>query len=92
MFTKPHRLPLNLDSVSQRFDGLVIRSGLPPIRLHNLRHVAATLALAAGVPMKVVFDQLGHASLAITADLNDRSGHIRVSPLIRRDAFRMSEP
>ena len=27
---------------------------LPPIRLHDLRHCAATLALAAGTDMKVI--------------------------------------
>lgn len=47
---------------------LVARSGLPPIRLHDLRHVAATLDLAAGVPLKAVSEQLGHASLQLTAD------------------------
>jgi Phage integrase family len=41
---------------------------LPPIRLHDLRHTAASLALQAGVPMKVVSEQLGHSSLGITAD------------------------
>jgi len=43
-------------------------AGLPPIRLHDLRHTAASLALQAGVPLKVVSEQLGHSSLAITAD------------------------
>ena len=43
-------------------------AGLPPIRLHDLRHTAASLALQAGVPMKVVSEQLGHSSLGITAD------------------------
>ena len=37
-------------------------SGLPPIRLHDLRHGAATMALAAGVDMKVVQHMLRHAS------------------------------
>jgi hypothetical protein len=37
-------------------------------RTHDLRHTAASLALQAGVPMKVVSEQLGHSSLAITAD------------------------
>ncbi len=41
---------------------------LPPIRLHDLRHLAATLALAAGVEMKVVSAMLRHKTLAITAD------------------------
>ncbi len=39
-----------------------------PIRLHDLRHGAATLALAAGVDMKVIQEMLGHSCLAITAD------------------------
>jgi integrase len=41
---------------------------LPRIRLYDLRHTAATLALAAGVPAKVVSEQLGHASVAFTLD------------------------
>ena len=43
-------------------------AGLPPIRLHDLRHTSASLALAAGVPMKVVSELLGHSSTVITAD------------------------
>jgi integrase len=41
---------------------------LPPIRLHDLRHFAATLALTAGVDMKVVSQMLRHKTLSITAD------------------------
>ena len=40
-----------------------------PIRLHDVRHSAATHFLAAGVEMKVVSEILGHATTAITADL-----------------------
>jgi integrase len=39
---------------------------LPMIRLHDLRHTHATLLLAAGVPVKVVSERLGHASVTIT--------------------------
>jgi integrase len=38
------------------------------IRLYDLRHTAATLALEEGVPPKVVSEQLGHASAAFTLD------------------------
>jgi len=69
VFTKEDGSPLNPDTVSQRFERLVARSGLPPIRLHDLRHLAASLALAAGVPMKVVSEQLGHSSIQITSDI-----------------------
>jgi Phage integrase family len=41
---------------------------MPPIRLHDLRHGAATLALAAGVDLRVVQDMLGHCSIVLTAD------------------------
>ena len=39
------------------------------MRLYDLRHTAATLALSAGVPAKVVSEQLGHASSAFTLDV-----------------------
>ncbi len=69
VFTKEDGTPLNPDSVSQRFDRLVVRHALPPVRLHDLRHGAATLALAAGADLKVVSYELGHASIQITQDL-----------------------
>jgi hypothetical protein len=40
------------------------------LRLYDLRHTAATLALKAGVPPRVVAEQLGHASAAFTLDFN----------------------
>jgi integrase len=45
-------------------------STLLPIRLHDLRHFAATLAqsLLAGEDIKVVQEQLGHSSVVLTAD------------------------
>ncbi len=39
------------------------------IRVHDLRHTYASLALQRGVPLLVVSRQLGHSSIAITADL-----------------------
>lgn len=44
------------------------RAGLPPIRLHDLRHGAATLSLAAGNDLKTVRTMLGHSSIVLTAD------------------------
>jgi integrase len=46
----------------------VLAADLPIIRLHDLRHSHATLALAAGVHPKVVQERLGHANIAITLD------------------------
>ena len=43
--------------------------GLPKIRLHDLRHGAATLMFAAGANAKTVSERLGHASTAFTMDV-----------------------
>ena len=69
VFTHEDGRALTPDGVSQRFDRLLLRHELPPIRLHDLRHVAATLALTAGVDIKVVSEQLGHSTTQITRDI-----------------------
>jgi integrase len=48
---------------------LLARAGLPAIRVHDLRHTAATLLLGKGINPKIVSELLGHASVAITLDL-----------------------
>ena len=58
--------PIHPDVLTQAFDRLVISSGQPVIRLHDLRHTHATLMLKAGVPVKVVSERLGHANVAFT--------------------------
>jgi hypothetical protein len=59
---------LHQAAVTGTFEQIAYLAGLPPIRLHDLRHFAATLALAAGVDIKVVQEQLGHSSRAVTSD------------------------
>jgi integrase len=53
-------------SVSQTFEALVRSSGLPAIRLHDLRHSHASIALQAGVSVKVISERLGHEDPAFT--------------------------
>src|SRR3954447_18522175 len=48
------------------FQALAAAAKLPPIRLHDLRHGAASLMLAAGVPAKVVQETLGHSTITLT--------------------------
>ena len=60
--------PINADCLAKHFKSLLRLAGLPTVRLYDLRHTAATLALAAGIPPKVVSEQLGHASAAFTLD------------------------
>jgi len=68
VFTRPNGDPMAPDWLSRYFRQLNDASGLPPIRLHDLRHGAASLALAAGADLKVVQDMLGHSSIVLTAD------------------------
>lgn len=58
--------PINPNNFTWRFNRLVKKAGLPHIRLHDLRHTHATLALQAGVHPKVVQERLGHSSIAVT--------------------------
>ena len=48
-------------------------AGLAPLRIHDMRHTAASLAIKAGADVKVVQRMLGHASAAMTLD---RYGHL----------------
>jgi integrase len=57
------------DTFSERFDRLVANAGLPRIRLHDARHTCASALLAAGEPVKVVQELLGHASPTITLEV-----------------------
>ena len=61
--------PVHPDSFSQTFERTVRRLGLPKIRLHDLRHTHASIGLAAGVPVKLMSERLGHATAAFTQDV-----------------------
>ena len=69
VFSHPDGSPLNPSSVTHTFSKAAARAGLPQLRLHDLRHIHATLLLKAGVHPKIVSERLGHASVAITLDI-----------------------
>lgn len=68
IFTDAVGRPLVGADVTHAFQDLLAAAGLPRIPFHGLRHSAATAMLAAGVPLKVVSDQLGHSTIVVTAD------------------------
>jgi integrase len=74
VFTTEDGRVLHPQRVTQVFKRLVSEAGLPPIRLHDLRHTAATLALTAGIHPKVVSERLGHATIGITLDTYSHVG------------------
>ena len=60
--------PLKQQTVKREFRRLFGMAGLRPIRLYDLRHTAASLGVAAGVPVKAISEQLGHASISFTLE------------------------
>jgi integrase len=68
VFTHPDGSPLSPPFLTSTFVALVAEINLPPVRLHDLRHGAATLMLLAGMELKTIADQLGHSSVVLTAD------------------------
>jgi integrase len=68
VFAHPDGRPLHPERVSRWFAQAVERTGAPHIRLHDLRHLHATLALEAGVAPRILADRLGHSSTAVTTD------------------------
>jgi integrase len=58
--------PYHPDTISGWFDARVAQVDVPRIRLHDCRHTAASLMLAAGTPVKVVSELLGHANVVVT--------------------------
>jgi hypothetical protein len=47
---------------------LLARAGLPPMRLHDLRHSTATLLPSKGVHPRIVMETLGHSQISLTMD------------------------
>ncbi len=64
------------DYVSKHFATLTASARLPRITLHQGRHTAASLALEAGLDIKIVSEQMGHSTTRITQDLYQ---HVRRS-------------
>ncbi len=68
-------------TVRRAFYGIIRVAGLGHLRIHDLRHTAATLMLRAGVNPKVVSERLGHATVSITLDT-----YSHVLPDMQREA------
>ena len=66
---RPNGLPVSPERVTSGFKQMARDAGLPVIKLHEARHTAATLGLEAGLDVKIVSVQLGHANTRITHDL-----------------------
>lgn len=58
--------PILQHNLRMAFHRIIERSGLPRIRLHDLRHTHATLLLQRGVHPKVVQERIGHSDITLT--------------------------
>jgi integrase len=81
VFTSVAGTPIAPSNLTGLWHAFCADIGLGRIRLHALRHTAATLLLTHGVPPAVISKTLGHAGLAITADI-----YADVVPELQRDA------
>ncbi|HSH58472.1 MAG TPA: tyrosine-type recombinase/integrase [Acidimicrobiales bacterium] len=68
VFCRENGTPVRPDTLTRQFRDLANGAGLRPLRVHDLRHTYATIALGAGTHPKVVADRLGHATIAVTLD------------------------
>jgi integrase len=81
VFPTPVGRPRDTAYRSISFHAALDRAGLPRMRLHDLRHTAATHLLTKQVHPKVVQDLLGHSTIAITLDT-----YSHVMPTLARQA------
>lgn len=66
VFTREDGSAIHPELFSSWFGQHCRRSGLPRVRLHDVRHAYVTALLSAGVPLKVVSQRVGHASPTVT--------------------------
>lgn len=81
VFTTGIGTPFEPSNLTKAFKTLLADAGLPSIRLHDLRHTAATLLLMQGVSPRVVMETLGHSQISLTMNT-----YSHVLPELQRDA------
>jgi integrase len=69
VFTDEAGRPYDSGRATKEFKKLAGSAALPPLSLHSLRHLHASLLLMSGTHVKVVSERLGHSSVAFTMDV-----------------------
>jgi integrase len=69
--------PLDRGRIHLNWASALKTADLPRVRIHDLRHTAATLMREEGVDIEVVQRRLGHSSIAVTLDVYGHVGETR---------------
>lgn len=69
VFRAPFGSPADPDNFRQHCYRVTEQAGVGRRSPHQLRHSAASLLIAQGVPMKIVSETLGHSSIRVTSDV-----------------------
>lgn len=69
VFPRPDGNVLPQQTIAKRHNRVCDGAGVPRISPHGMRHTYATMSMAAGIPVKVVSEALGHASVKTTLDI-----------------------
>lgn len=73
---------LDATTATHHFVRVLEANMLPRMRIHDLRHGVATMMLSSGAPMKVISEQLGHRTAALT-----QKTYAHVVPQVQREAL-----
>lgn len=84
VFTTEAGTALDPRNVLRWFYSLRDRAGIDGGSIHSLRHSAASVLLANGVPMPIVSDVLGHSSISITVDMYGHMAPSVIADEVRR--------
>jgi integrase len=81
VFSTAHGTAVHPRNDYRSFRRIIKRAGLRPVRLHDLRHTAASVLLAEGVAARAVMEILGHSQISVTLNT-----YAHVAPDIAREA------
>jgi integrase len=80
VFTRGIGTPMEPRNLERAYQETLSLAGLHHVRIHDLRHTAATLLLIQGVHPRVVMELLGHSQIAVTMKYS------HMVPALRKEA------
>jgi len=86
VFTTGIGTPLEPRNLERAYRQVLATAGLHHVRIHDLRHTAATLLLTQGVHPRAVMELLGHSQIAITMNT-----YSHVVPALRKETANQME-